>query len=125
MRYMMLIKHPGDYDVSMVPPSLFAAMGEFVEEHIKNGTFIDGAGLQPLSKATRVRLTGGKIVVSDGPFSEAKEVVGGYSLIEAKTHADAVALATRFMEIHRTHWPEFEGDSEVRPLEDMGEPVKP
>jgi hypothetical protein len=120
MRYMMFIKHPGDYDVSQVPPSLFGAMGEFVEEYIKKGVFIDGAGLQPLAKATRVRLASGKITVSDGPFSEAKEVVGGYSLIEAKTHAEAVALATKFMELHRIHWPAFEGEAEVRPLEDMG-----
>ena len=125
MRYMMFIKHPGDYDVSAVPASLFGAMGEFVEEHIKNGMFIDGAGLQPLAKATRVRLSGGKITVSDGPFSEAKEVIGGYSLIEAKSHAEAVALATKFMELHRLHWPEFEGESEVRPLEEMGEPAQP
>jgi len=122
MRYMMFIKHSGDYDVSQVPPSLFGAMGELVEEHIKKGMFIDGAGLQPLAKATRVRLAGGKIKVTDGPFSEAKEVVGGYSLIEAKTHAEAVALATRFMDLHRIHWPAFEGEAEVRPLEEMGGP---
>lgn len=122
MRYMMFIKHPGDYDVSKVPQSLFAAMGEFVEEQIKKGMFIDGAGLQPLSKATRVRLSGGKITVTDGPFSEAREVVGGYSLIEAPSRAEAVELARKFMELHRVHWPEFEGESEIRPLEDMGEP---
>jgi len=124
MRFMMFIKHPGDYDVSQVPQALFGAMGEFVEDQVKKGVFIDGAGLQPLAKATRVRLSGGKIRVTDGPFSEAKEVVGGYSLIEAKTHAEAVALATRFMELHRIHWPEFEGEAEVRPLEDMGEPPR-
>ena len=121
MRYMMFIKHPGDYEAGTAPPSLYAAMGAFVEEQMKKGVFIDGAGLQPLAKATRVRLAGGRITVTDGPFSEAKEVVGGYSLIEAPTHADAVALATEFMELHRTHWPEFEGESEIRPLEEMGD----
>jgi hypothetical protein len=124
VRYMMFIKHPGDYDISQVPQSLFGAMGEFVEEYVKNGMFIDGAGLKPLSQATRVRLSGGKVTVTDGPFSEAKEVVGGYSLIEAPTHAEAVALARRFMELHRQHWPEFEGEAEVRPLEDAGEPPR-
>ena len=124
MRYMMFIKHPGDYDVGNVPQSLFGAMGEFVEEQIRNGTFIDGAGLQPLARGTRVRLAGGKITVVDGPFSEAKEVVGGYSLIEARSHADAVALATKFMELHRIHWPEFQGEAEVRPLEEAGEPPR-
>jgi hypothetical protein len=118
VRFMMFIKHPGDYDVGNVPPALFGAMGEFVEENMKKGVFIDGAGLQPLAKATRVRLTGGKIDVTDGPFSEAKEVVGGYALCETATHEEAVALATRFMELHRIHWPGFEGEAEVRPLED-------
>ena len=117
MRYMMFVKHPADYDVGDVPPALFGAMGKLVEEYTQNGMLIDGAGLQPLAKGTRVRVAGGKITVTDGPFSEAKEVVGGYALIEAKTHADAVALATKFMELHRTHWPEFEGESEIRPLE--------
>lgn len=117
MRFMMFIKHPGDYEGCNPPPALFEAMGEFVEENIKKGIFIDGAGLQPLAKATRVRLTGGNITVTDGPFSEAKEVVGGYALCELETHEEAVALATRFMELHRIHWPEFEGESEVRPLE--------
>ena len=117
MRYMMFVKHPADYDVDDVPPALFGAMGKLVEEYTQNGMLIDGAGLQPLAKGTRVRVAGGKITVTDGPFSEAKEVVGGYALIEAKTHADAVALATKFMELHRTHWPEFEGESEIRPLE--------
>jgi len=124
VRYMMFVKHPKDYDVSEVPPALFAAMGEFVGESIKSGMFIDGAGLKPLANATRVRLSGGKVKVTDGPFAEAKEVVGGYSLIEAKTHADAVELATKFMELHRIHWPAFEGEAEVRPLEEMGEPPK-
>jgi hypothetical protein len=118
MRFMMLIKHPNDYEGINVPPALYDAMGQFVEEQIKKGVFIDGAGLQPLTKATRVRLGGGKITVTDGPFSEAKEVVGGYALCEFKTHAEAVALATKFMELHRIHWPGFEGESEVRPLED-------
>jgi hypothetical protein len=120
MRYMMFIKHPGDYDIANVPQSLFGAMGEFVDEQIKNGMFIDGAGLKPLKNATRVRLTGGKIKVTDGPFAEAKEVVGGYSMIEAKTHAEAVEQATKFMELHRIHWPGFEGEAEVRLLDDMG-----
>lgn len=118
MKYMMFMKHPRDYGDSQPPPALFEAMGEFVEEMINNGTFIDGAGLKPLAKGTRVRLAGGKINVTDGPFAEAREVIGGYALIEAKTHADAIALATRFMELHRIHWPGFEGESEVRPLED-------
>jgi hypothetical protein len=118
MRYMMFMKHPRDYGDSQPPAALYEAMGAFVGEMIENGTFIDGAGLQPLAKGTRVRLTGDKVYVTDGPFAEAKEVVGGYALIEARTHAEAVALGVRFMELHRKHWPGFEGESEIRPLEE-------
>ncbi len=118
MRFMMLIKHPKDYDMRDVPPALFGPMGEFVAENMKKGTFIDGAGLQPLTKATRIRLEGGKIKITDGPFSEAKEVVGGYALCEVKTHEEAMALATHFMELHRVYWPSFDGECELRPLEE-------
>lgn len=117
MRYMMFIKHPSDYDPTAVPQALFGAMDEFIQEYAKKGVFIDGAGLQPLSKATRVRLSGGKIAVTDGPFSEAKEVVGGYALCECASHEEAVDFATKFMELHRIHWPGFEGESELRPFE--------
>jgi hypothetical protein len=123
MRYMMFIKHTEDYRMEEVPQSLFAAMGEFVEESFKNGSLIDTAGLQPTSKGKRVRLSGGKITVIDGPFAESKEVVGGYALIEAKSDDEALALARRFMDLHRVHWPAFQGECEVRPLEAM-EPQK-
>lgn len=114
----MFIKHPHDYGDTEAPPELYEAMGAFVEEQIKSGVFLDGAGLQPLAKGTRVRLADRKITVTDGPFVETKEVVGGYALIETVTHAEAVALARKFMELHLIHWPEFEGESELRQLED-------
>jgi hypothetical protein len=86
------------------------------------GSIIDTAGLQPTAKGKRVRLSGGKLRVIDGPFIETKEVVGGYALVEAKSYDEALALATRFMELHRVHWPAFEGECEVRPLENMEPP---
>ena len=60
---------------------------------------------------------GGRITVVDGPFTESKEIVGGYAVIEAASKEDALGLARRFMELHREHWPSFEGESEVRPFE--------
>jgi hypothetical protein len=119
MRYLMFIKHTESSRME-VPQSLFAAMGEFVGEAMKNGAIIDTAGLQPTSRGKRVRLSAGRIVVTDGPFVETKEVVGGYALIEAKSDEEALAMATRFMELHRIHWPAFEGECEVRPLEAAG-----
>jgi hypothetical protein len=76
--------------------------------------------LKPTADGTRVRLSGGKITTTDGPFTEAKEIVGGYAIVEAASNKDAVAVATEFMDLHRVHWPTFEGECEVRPLEDMG-----
>ncbi len=117
MRYMMFIKHTEGFKMEDVPQSLFAAMGDFVGESMKKGLIIDTAGLQPTAKGKRVRLAGGKLTVTDGPFTETKEVVGGYAIVEAKSYDEALALATRFMDLHRIHWPAFEGECEVRPLE--------
>ena len=117
MRYMMLVKHPRDYDMSQVPQALFDAMGPFIDEQAKKGVFVDGGGLEPLRHGTRVKLSKGKVSVVDGPFAEAKEVVGGYSICECASHEEAVEVARQFMELHRIHWPEFEGESEVRPFQ--------
>lgn len=116
-RYMMFITHSDDLRTDDIPRSLHEEMGEFVQENLKSGVLIDTGGLQPTSKAARVRLSRGKLTVTDGPFTEAKEVIGGYALIEARSRKEAIELATRFMDIHRKHWPEFEGSCEVRPLE--------
>jgi hypothetical protein len=116
---MMLIKHTEDYRMETVPQSLFEAMGEFVGEAMKNASIIDTAGLQPTAKGKRVRLAGGKITVMDGPFTETKEIVGGYAIVEAKSYDEAMTLATRFMDLHRIHWPAFQGECEVRPFEDI------
>jgi hypothetical protein len=116
-RYMMFILHSEDYRRDSVPQSLYDAMGKFVDAQIKAGALKDTAGLLPASEGARVRLSRGKIKVTDGPFTESKEVVGGYALLEAGSKKEAIDLATQFMEIHRVHWPEFEGVCEVRPLE--------
>ena len=123
MRYMMFIKHTEDYRNADVPASLYEEMGKFIEETTKSGNFVSGAGLQPSSAGTRVRLKGGKITVMDGPFTESKEIVGGYSIIDAKSDEEALSLARRFMEIHLKHWPTFEGECEMRPLEEEAQPA--
>jgi hypothetical protein len=117
MRFMMFIKHREDYKMEDVPKSLFAAMGEFVGESMKNGSLVDTAGLLPTAKGKKVRLSGGKLTTIDGPFTETKEVVGGYAIVEAKSYTEALTLATKFMDLHRIHWPAFEGECEIRPLE--------
>jgi hypothetical protein len=114
---MMFIKHTENFTMADVPQSLFAAMGEFVGEAMKSGAMVDTNGLLPTKHGKRVRLSGGKITVMDGPFTETREVVGGYALVEAKSYAEAMDYATRFMDLHRIHWPAFEGECEVRPVE--------
>jgi len=121
MRYMMFIKHTEDYRGKTIPPGLMEAMGEFVGENMKNGKLVDTNGLKSSHAGKKVQLRGGQLQVIDGPFTESKEIVGGYAIVEAESDKDALDLATKFMDIHRIHWPEFEGECEVRPVE-TGEP---
>jgi hypothetical protein len=119
MKYLMLIKHSESYRSQPMPQGLLDAMGAFVAEGFKSGVLKDTAGLKETAEGLRVRSSGGKLQVTDGPFTEAKEVVGGYALVEVKSKAEALDVARQFMELHRVHWPAFEGECEVRPLEDM------
>ena len=118
MKYLMLINHSESHRSQPVPAGLMEAMGKFVTDGFKSGMLKDTAGLKATAEGHRVRLSGGKLKVTDGPFTEAKEVVGGYALVEVKSKAEALEVARQFMELHRIHWPEFEADCEVRPVED-------
>jgi hypothetical protein len=118
---MMLIKHTDDYRGKKPPQALMDAMGEFIGGYAKQGKFLDGAGLKSSHRGKRIRLHDGKLTVIDGPFAETKELVGGYAIMDLEDDAEALEVATKFMDLHRLHWPEFEGESEVRPFEE-GEP---
>jgi Uncharacterized protein conserved in bacteria len=117
MRYMMLIKHTEDYRNKTIPPGLLEAMGDFVGDKMEKGIIVDTNGLKSTAKGKKVRLQNGKLSVIDGPFTETKEIVGGYAIVEVASDQEALDLATQFMELHRIHWPEFEGESELRPVE--------
>lgn len=119
MKYLMLIKHSEDYRSKPIPQALMDAMGGFITEGFASGVVKDTAGLKPTSDGFRVRSSGGKLTVTDGPFTEAKEIVGGYAMIEVKSREEALEVARQFMELHRLHWPEFVGECEVRPVEDL------
>lgn len=120
MKYLSFIRHPESYRQSPPPPALMEAMEKFIEKSFKDGTLVDTGGLLPSKDGARVRLRGGKITVTDGPFSESKEVIGGWAILNADSKAEAIRLATEFMELHRKYWPEFEGESEVRPMFEPG-----
>src|SRR4051812_39779513 len=113
----MLIKHSETYRNAAIPKALNDAMGEFVGQGFKSGVLKDTAGLKPTAEGFRVRSSKNKLTVTDGPFTEAREVVGGYAMVEVQSREEALKVARDFMELHRVHWPAFEGECEVRPVE--------
>jgi hypothetical protein len=117
MKYLMLIKHAESYRDQPIPQALMDAVGEFVTEELKRGTFKATAGLKPTAEGFRVRSTRKRVTVTDGPFTEAREVIGGYALIEVGSKEEALKIVQQFIELHRRHWPDFEFECEVRPLE--------
>jgi hypothetical protein len=117
LRYLMTIALSEEYRNQPIPKALGDAVGKFVTEKLKSGAIVDTAGLEPTSKGVRLRLRDRKLKITDGPFTEAKEVIGGYAMVEAKSKKEAVDIATQFMELHRIHWPEIEATAEVRALE--------
>ena len=120
MRYLSFMRSSESYRATPPPPALMEAMGRFVERSMKAGVLVATGGLLPSAEGVRVRLAGGQLTVTDGPFSEGKEVIGGWAILEAASKEEAIRTATEFMALHRAHWPEFEGESEVRPMFDPG-----
>jgi hypothetical protein len=96
------------------PQELMDAMGKLVTEAMGSGHMVAVGGLAPTATSKRVRLSQGQITVVDGPFAETKEVVGGFALMEFKSHEEALESALGFVELHRKHWPSWEGVSEIR-----------
>jgi hypothetical protein len=114
MKFMMIVKHPEKQGPP--PKELMDAIAILSEESAKAGNMLGSGGLGPTALGARVRLSGGKVTVTDGPFTEAKEVVGGYAQFELKSKEEAVESAVRFMELHKKHWPGWEGETEVRQM---------
>jgi hypothetical protein len=96
MRF-LLYTVDGPADSAPPSPELMAEMGKFMEETTRAGILLATGGLGP--KSTRVRTSGSKVTVTDGPFTETKELTGGFALIEAKTKDEAIEWAKRFREI--------------------------
>jgi len=125
MRFMMLVKHAENQGPP--PKELMEAIGKLAEQDTKAGKIIGSGGLAPTAQSTRVRVSGGQVKVIDGPFTEAKEIVGGYAQFELKSKQEAIEGAIRFMELHRKHWPGWEGETEIRQIfgpEDFAQQVK-
>ena len=120
MKYLTFIRHAESYREAGPPASLLEAMGAFVQKSLRDGSLVDTGGLLASKDGFRIRLAKGAISMTDGPFVETKEVIGGWAIMQAESKAAAVRIAQEFMELHRIHWPEFEGEAEVRPMFDPG-----
>ena len=116
MKYLTFIRHAESYRDAGPPPALLDAMGRFVQKSLQDGSLVDTGGLLPTKDGFRLRLSKGAISMTDGPFSETKEVIGGWAIINADSKDEALRIAREFMELHRKHWPQFEGEAEVRPM---------
>jgi hypothetical protein len=119
VRFLMFIKHAEASHHVTPPQSLMNAMETFVGEGFRTGWLKETGGLKRTSESVRLRSRNGTLTVTDGPFAETKEVVGGYAIVEVTSKDEALDIAKRFMELHRVHWPEFECESEVRQIEEM------
>lgn len=116
MKYLTFIRSAESYRESPPPAELMEAMGEFIEKSRRDGTLVDTGGLLPSRDGMRIRLANGRITVTDGPFAESKEVIGGWAMLDFDSRDEAIRVVTEFMELHRKHWPGFQGESEVRPI---------
>lgn len=111
MRFMFIVK--SDHSGSPTP-ELMEAMHKLANREIKAGRMLDNGGLMPLATGAQVRITEGHLSIVDGPFVEAKEVIGGYAIFELPGKEEAIAMAVEFMQLHKDLMPGWEGICELR-----------
>lgn len=119
MQYMFLVsaeEHEGP-----PPMRLMEEMEKLSQRAIANGTMVLNGGLMPTSQAIRLRLKGGKSIVTDGPFTETKEVIGGFAIMQFPTREAAIESMHEFMELHRLYAEGWEGTCEMRPIAAMSD----
>jgi hypothetical protein len=119
MKFMLIVKHKEGQ--GFPPKELMDEINKLGAEAAKAGTMLGNGGLLPTATGARVRVANGKISVIDGPFTEAKEIIGGYAQFELQSREEAVAAAVKFMELHRKYWPGWEGETEVRQMMEAGD----
>jgi len=109
MRFLCLYK-PAKAEGAPPTPEMMEAMGKFIEQAFKEGFLLSTEGCLPSALGARVRSSGGRYIVTDGPFMESKEIVGGFALIQAKSKEEAVEFTKRFLEVAG------DGETEIRQL---------
>src|ERR1700722_10549156 len=104
-RFLSMIRiNEKEAQASLPDPEMDARMGALFEEITKAGVMLDTAGLTPTSEGTRITWSDGTLSYKDGPFTESKEVVGGYAILQAKDKAEAMEWTKRFLQIHPENW---------------------
>jgi len=111
MRFMFIVKSP---HYGPPTPAFLEAAHKMADREIKAGRMLDSGGLMPLATGAEVRIADGKLSVVDGPFVEAKEVIGGYAIFELPGKEEALASVKEFMQLHRDLMPDWEGTCEIR-----------
>lgn len=125
MRYMIIVKGSESLAASGPPPAaLMEEIDRLAEEGTKKGTLVSFGGLHPTASGARIRLTNGKLITTDGPFTESKEVIGGFSIINVASKEEALEEARQFMELHRVHWPKWQGEIEIRRMYEQEDDVQ-
>ena len=112
MRFMTLVR--SSENSGPPPPKFIEAIAKLSKDAAKRGKILEAGGLAPLAMSNRVRLANGKVTVVDGPFAEIKEVVGGFAVFEVESKQEMIDATVQFMELHREHWPGWEGETEIR-----------
>ena len=129
MKYMTMVKvdrnceAARNYEAGMPPDARFAAaMEKLMDEMTKSGAMVDTAGLLPLSEGAKIRASGGKLMITDGPFIESKEIIGGYAILRAKSKEEAIKMGKDFMQLHLDILgPSYEGELEIRQMFDLAD----
>ena len=114
MRYLVMLK----YNETGTPPPqiLLDALAKNRQEASQAGALVEVGGLHPSALGARIRLTGGCLTVTDGPFTETRELVGGYSVYEVKSKQEAIEWTYQFMRLFAEHWPAGECEAEIRQI---------
>lgn len=124
MRYMMIVSGAEDFAASGPrPAALIEAIEKLGEDAAKTGKLVSFGGLKHTSSGARIRSAKGKLVTTDGPFTESKEVIGGFSILNVSSKEEALEEARKLMELHRIHWPTWEGVIEIRLMYEENDPL--
>ena len=118
MKFMLMIKADQAYEAGQPPdPALMAAMGPYIEKMARSGKLLESGGLFPSSRGARLAVANGTFTLTDGPFAETKELLGGYAIVEVASQAEAIALSREFLQLHvDALGPGYTGVAEIREM---------